>query len=92
MLNKVLLLLEEHGVFAQMEREEAQQLVLDIVKLSDHYDCNKSEILEEVGERLGICWVCRTAKPDLIKGICVACRAREGLALELDADEETTKP
>lgn len=88
MLNRVLLLLEERGVFAQMQREAAQQLVLDIVKLADRYDCNENAILEEIGERLGVCWVCRTAKPDLIDDICVACRVREGLTLEPDEDEE----
>lgn len=88
MLNKVLLLMEERGVFAQMGQEAAQRLVLEIVKLSDRYDCNENEILEEIGERLRICSVCLAVKADLIKSICVACRVRCGLPLEFDADED----
>lgn len=88
MLNKVLLLMEERGVFAKIGRKAAQRLVIDIVKLSDRYDCNENEILEKIGERLGICWICRTAKPELIEGMCLECREREGIELELDEDEE----
>jgi hypothetical protein len=78
LLNEVLLLLEQRGVLAQMGREAAQRLVLDILNLSRHYDCNPSEILDEVGGRLGICRWCLTAKADLIDGVCVSCRDREG--------------
>jgi recombinational DNA repair protein RecR len=78
LLNEVLHLLEERGVFTQMGPETAQRLVLDIVKLSYRYDCNSGEILEEIGERLGICLRCLTAKSDLIEGMCRSCRNRKG--------------
>jgi hypothetical protein len=50
-LGEVLLLLEERGVFAQMEPEAAERLVLDILNLSRDYYCNSGEILDEIGER-----------------------------------------
>lgn len=88
MLSKVLLLMEERGIFAKIGRKAAQQLMLDIVKLSDRYDCNENEILEDIGERFKICWDCRAVKPVLIDGMCLECRDREGIELEPDEDEE----
>jgi recombinational DNA repair protein RecR len=77
MLNEVLQLLEQRGVFEQMGQEAAQQLVLDIVRLSHRYDCNSGEILDEIGERLAICSYCLSAKPDVRNGVCGACRTRD---------------
>jgi recombinational DNA repair protein RecR len=78
LLNEVLHLLEERGVFRQMGLEEAQRLVLDIVKLSDWYDCRPGEILKGVGHRLKICRWCVTAQKEIIDGFCVTCRKEEG--------------
>jgi recombinational DNA repair protein RecR len=78
LLNEVLRLLEERGVFTQLGRKEAQRLVLDIVQLSHHYDCNSGEILDEIGQRVGICSWCLAARSDLVDGVCVSCRGPEG--------------
>ena len=77
LLNKVLHLLEDRGLFAQLGPEKACKLVLDILRLSDGYDCNPGEILDKIGDRLGICSWCLTAKPDIVKGMCASCRERE---------------
>jgi recombinational DNA repair protein RecR len=77
MLNEVLQLLEQRSVFEQMGRQAAQQLVLDIVRLSNRYDCNPGEILDEIGERLAICSYCLSAKPDVREGLCGDCRTRD---------------
>ena len=69
LLNELLRLLEERGVFTQWGPEMTQQLVSDIVRLSPRYDCNPGEILEEIGERLRICHWCLTAPSDLIYGV-----------------------
>ena len=76
MLNEVLRALERRGVFELLGRPAAQELVIEIVRLSDHYDCNVGEILEEMGEKLGICSWCLTPRTDLADCICGACRAR----------------
>ena len=86
MLNEVLHLLEERGLFALMGPQDAQRLVLDILKISRQYDCNSSEILDEIGERLGICLLCLAPKSELIDGVCAPCRKREGW--ESRSDEE----
>jgi hypothetical protein len=76
MLNEVLQLMEQRGVFAQIGREATQQLVVDLVRLSSQrYDCNAGEIIEEIGERLAICSCCLSAKPDVgDDGLCQSCR------------------
>ena len=78
LLNEVLRLLEERGLFTQLGPETTQQLVRDIVRLSSRYDCNRGEILEEIGERLGICYLCLSANSDLIHGECGSCRNWKG--------------
>ena len=62
-----------------MGQEAARRLVLEIVKLSRRHDCNSGEILDEIGGRLRICWMCLTAQADLVDGMCLSCRQREGL-------------
>ena len=74
LLNEVLHLLEARGLFTQLGPEATQQLVRDIVRLSSRYDCNRGEIMEEIGERLGICSRCLTAQSDLTHGMCGSCR------------------
>jgi len=49
-------------VFEKMGREATQQLVLEILKLSDRLDCNAGEILHEIDERLAICPYCRRSQ------------------------------
>ena len=61
MLNKVLRLMEQRSVFELMGRDADQQLVREIARLSRRYDCNPGEILDEIGERLGICYYCLSA-------------------------------
>jgi hypothetical protein len=82
MLNDVLQMLEQRGVFAHMGPEAARQLVLDIVKLSRDYDCNSGEILDEISSRLGICEACMKATSDLVDGWCVTCREWKGPAAQ----------
>ena len=52
MLNEILKLLEEDGVFGKLGKEEAQEIVLKILKIGEHHDCNNGEILEDIGEKL----------------------------------------
>ncbi|MBY0526855.1 MAG: hypothetical protein K2R98_25910 [Gemmataceae bacterium] len=79
LLNEVLHLLEQRGVFTALGSEAAQRLVLDILELSTRrYDCNSGEILEEIGGRLGICSWCLTAQSNLSHhGMCISCRELE---------------
>jgi hypothetical protein len=75
MLNDLLQMLEQRGVFAWMGPQAARQLVIDMVHLSQRvYDCNQGEILDGMGSRLGICERCLTATSDLVKGLCAKCR------------------
>jgi len=78
MLNEMLQLMEQRSVFEKIGREASQQLVLEIVKLSDRYDCNAGEILEDLGERLAICSFCRAVRPDVQNSGCGVCRDASG--------------
>jgi hypothetical protein len=74
MLNGVLEMLEQRGVFTQMGPEAARQFVLEVLALSCHYDCNQGEILDGIGARLGICEGCLGESSDLVGGFCASCR------------------
>ncbi len=73
MLNAVLELLEQEQVFAMLGKEETVHLIQKIIGLSFEYDCNPGEILENIGERFGICYCCAKAAPELKDGLCEKC-------------------
>ncbi len=73
MLNSVLMLMEEQSVFKLLGKEKTQILVRDIIELSDHYDCNPGEILEDIGERVGICYYCKKPADEFHDGLCKSC-------------------
>lgn len=73
MLNNVLEVLEEEQVFVQLGREKSIRLVQRIVGMSFGYDCNRDEILDGIGARLGICRGCVKADPILTDGLCHDC-------------------
>jgi hypothetical protein len=59
MLNEVIKLVETSHVFLRLGKRRSQSLLLGIIKLAvDQHDCNPGEILEDLGERLGICGCC----------------------------------
>ena len=78
LLNDVLCLLEEKGVFELLGRRKTQSLLNRIVGLSFDYDCNQNEILEEIAERLGFCSCCLRSAKKFEYGLCPRCREDAG--------------
>ncbi len=66
-------MLEEKGVLADLGQERTQQHLADTVRISKHYDCNSGEILDGIGERLGICYNCLEPGSDFDNGVCRDC-------------------
>jgi len=73
MLNDILRMLERESVFEYLGKEKTQNLVLDILKMSYRYDCNPGEILEDIGERVGLCYYCSKPADEFRDGICRKC-------------------
>jgi len=73
MLNDVLRLLEKRSVFDLLGKEKAQELILDIIKISYQYDCSSGEILEDIGEHFRICYYCLNPAEEFHDGICKEC-------------------
>lgn len=73
MLNRVLKILENQGVYQAIGKEKTYCTVLEILKMSWDFDCNRREILDEIGERLGICYLCQNSANQLKNGICRNC-------------------
>ena len=74
MLNEVLILLEKRGFFSCMKPSETKKFIKSILKIGNEYDCNDGEILEDIGESLGICYCCVEFTKDLDDGVCSSCR------------------
>ena len=55
MLNDVLNILDKESIFEHLGRERTQNLALKILDLSFDHDCNPGEILEGIGDRVGVC-------------------------------------
>ncbi|MEQ8192419.1 MAG: hypothetical protein ABRQ39_30920 [Candidatus Eremiobacterota bacterium] len=75
MLNEVLILLEKRGYFSHMNPVETKKFVNEILSIGNEYDCNDGEILEDIGEKLGICYYCMEYNKDIEDGLCPSCRS-----------------
>ena len=58
-------------------REKTQRLVLNLLKIADEYACISYEILEDIGESLGICYYCKGIAQDFREGVCLPCYERD---------------
>jgi len=73
MSNQVLCTAKNMGIFKTIGAEKLHQFVLEIIKIARH-DCNNTEILDDVGRRLGICCCCLKETYELdYSGICREC-------------------
>ena len=74
MLNKVLYVAKEMGIFKSIGEEKAREFTFELIKIGEGNDCNAGEILEEIGEELGICSCCIKETDDIENGLCKECR------------------
>lgn len=74
MLNSLLVMLERESYFARIGPEKTAEFVTDVVGLVWDYDLNEGEILDEIGERLGICDQCLRHSDRLDAGVCPSCK------------------
>jgi hypothetical protein len=70
-LNEILTLLEEYKFFKKLGSVKTLEFINEAIQLCE--DCNNGEILDEIGERLGICYMCVEYAKKLEDGICSAC-------------------
>jgi hypothetical protein len=78
MLNEVLCTAKEMGIFIAIGKEKTQEFALKLIEIGKDYDCNDGEILEDIGEELGICYCCLNKSDDIsCSGLCKKCRGHE---------------
>ncbi len=76
MLNEVILLLEEQGILQYLGKEKTLDLLKKIGDIGAGEDCNYGEILDVIGQKLNICYMCWNYKENLERGVCEPCRKR----------------
>lgn len=78
MLNQVLHLLEERHFFESLGRKKTMNFVKEVLEVGCEWGCADGEVLDGVGQRLGICHCCHDYhNPADFKGdsgICKVCR------------------
>ena len=74
LLNSVLYVTEEMGIFDILGKDRSREFVLKLIKIGRRYDCNNGEILDTIGEELGICSYCLGESNDFEDGLCMKCR------------------
>ncbi len=77
LLNEVLRLFEERGLFPTQATPAIQQILSDVVRLADEYDCNSHEILSGLGERFHVCESCTNPCEALEDGRCQSCNTED---------------
>jgi len=73
MLNGVLQILDEYDFFNTIGKDKTLSFIKKILKFSSDYDCNEGEILENIGEKLGICYYCVQFSDSIQVGLCLKC-------------------
>ena len=74
LLNKVLQLMERNTWRIREDGDGKQPSSCSRgCGISDRYDCNPGEILDEIGERFGICQYCLAIRPAVHDGGCGSC-------------------
>ena len=73
MLNATLRLLDEYQVFNFPGKQNTIKFLQDINYISNQYDGNFGEVLEELGEEWGICYECIRYSDNIEYGICKNC-------------------
>lgn len=74
MLNEVLYIAKDMGIFEAVGKEKTREFAMKLVKIGRDYDCNDGEVLEDIGEELGICYCCLKETDDIEDGRCKECR------------------
>ena len=73
MLNSALFAAKKAGIFKLLGKEKSREFALELVTIGNMDDCNPGEILEEIGEELGICYCCSKQSDELEDGLCKKC-------------------
>lgn len=85
LLNYALHRFAENGLVERLGKRKVQAIVLDVINFATRqYDCNESEILDELGAQLGLCYYCLQPVTELKDNLCLRCRQEGGW----DDDEE----
>jgi len=74
MLNDVLDTAKDMGIFEAIGKEKTREFVLKMIEIGEKNDCNDGEILEGIGEELGMCYCCLKETNDMEHGLCRECR------------------
>lgn len=74
MLNTVLKTVERASVFELLGKAKTQELIREILRTASYeYDCSSGEILEGIGERIGICYLCKESADVFKDELCEKC-------------------
>ena len=76
MLNQVLFLLKyKYNFFDNMSQKQREMFINDIFDIGCCYDCKNEEIMYDLGQELGFCFVCKKSakKFDKTHNICIGC-------------------
>ena len=70
LLNEVLCILEKREIFQYLGKEETLKFLREVKSAGYRHDCNDYEILDDLGERLKICYECWRYRDELEDGRC----------------------
>ncbi len=77
LINRVLHMFHREHVFELLGKERTHRLLRDILHFSCRKnDCNSAEVLGDLEEIFGICYVCWNASDQIADGRCPQCRPR----------------
>ncbi|MGL4362446.1 MAG: hypothetical protein ACRCSG_04085 [Cellulosilyticaceae bacterium] len=73
LMNDMLALMMEFKMFENISSEEKKDFFDKLLIMIQQNDCNSGEVLEDIGEELGVCYYCFGIKDSFEDGICIDC-------------------
>jgi hypothetical protein len=77
LLNEVLLSAKETGIFKAISQKKKVTFLKEVLRTGADYDCNPGEILENLGDDIGICYCCSEESKTLKEGLCPECYSED---------------
>lgn len=74
MLNDVLSLMLKQGIWDKLSKDQRQNFMEGIIKITDGYDGNAGEVVDGIAEALGYCYWCECIVPAVYEdSLCSKC-------------------
>jgi hypothetical protein len=79
LLNDLLKKIAARRIFEKLGQTKTRAFLKKVLEISNKYDCNQNEVLEDLGKKLGICKECLRFDKIIKEDLCPKCQIEWGI-------------